>query len=135
MKLLTITKLARVLKHTHGCLYAKKHARAMVAEGRILECIDAHPPTWEDELADTQRWFPKTPPSTRKTHALAGGRWNGTGLMKGKNGRRHKPYGTSGTPKTRLDQPMKKKRGLPKPAHKHTTKRPYAAEHRHGGVE
>ena len=72
-KWLTITKLRRALR-SGGCLQGKRHARAMLERGYTIRCHVAHPPTMIDEIADTQRWFGKVPPKTRRLCVF--GRWN-----------------------------------------------------------
>ena len=72
-KWLTITKLRKVLRR-NGCLQGKRHARAMLEYGRTIRCHIAHPPTMEDEAAETQRWFGRVPPKTRRLCVF--GRWN-----------------------------------------------------------
>ncbi|KKL90457.1 hypothetical protein LCGC14_1904510 [marine sediment metagenome] len=72
-KWLTITKLRRILRRG-GCLQGKRHARASLERGHSLRCHVAHPATMEDEIAETQRWFGKVPPKTRRLCAF--GRWN-----------------------------------------------------------
>ena len=72
-KWLTITKLRRALR-SGGCLQGKRHARAMLERGYTIRCHVAHPPTMVDEIADTQRWFGRVPPKTRRLCVF--GRWN-----------------------------------------------------------
>lgn len=87
-KWLTITKLRRALR-PGGCLQAKRHAKAMLEVGHTLRCYVAHPPTHDDEVAASQRWFARVKPSTRRTNAF--GRWD----MKIRIGRRRTQKGAT----------------------------------------
>ena len=44
----------------------------MLNAGYAMRCYVAHPPTMDDEVAATQRWFGRVPPPKR-THSF--GRW------------------------------------------------------------
>ena len=65
----TKTRLRQVLRST-GCLRPRDHLKGLVAAQRLLRCHQAHPPTYDEEVAgrDTsgERWFIKVPTPTRR---------------------------------------------------------------------
>ena len=65
----TKTRLRQVLRST-GCLRPRDHLKGLVDAQRLLRCHQAHPPTYDEEVAgrDTsgERWFIKVPTPTRR---------------------------------------------------------------------
>lgn len=63
-KWITRTRLRRMLRRG-GCWDPGQHVRDLCEGGRARPCYDAHRPTYEDEVYESQRWFNRVRPGKR----------------------------------------------------------------------